>query len=163
MSVRVWAIAAVLSLGAAVGATAAAFSARGRAEGWMERAVVAERAVADEQAARKAAEAAGDAAGASVQELETRVGELANEKAVAGDEKASAQLAAERMQRIAQAYAEAAGTWASCVQAHEQLVPVLERPGAYDPADTIRFKKELDALCADAKNDDAALRAQLAG
>jgi hypothetical protein len=160
---RVLAVTTVLSLAAAVGATAAALQGRERAGGWMERAIAAERDVADERAKLAAATEASDAAAASARDLEARVGELANEKAVAGDEEASAVLAAERMQRIAQAYADVTATWASCVKAHEQLVPVLEKPQAYDAKDTIRFKKELEALCNDAEEADAALRAQLAG
>ncbi|WP_282945398.1 hypothetical protein [Cellulomonas endometrii] len=93
---------------------------------------------------------------------QTRITELADEKAQVGDDREVQRQLVDYQQRVSQAAANVASALSTCIEAQNQLITYLEDAAAYDPADLARFKGDVQGVCAVATEANTELQRQLA-
>lgn len=91
-----------------------------------------------------------------------RITELADEKAQVGDDREIQRQLVDYQERVSQAAANVASALSTCIDAQNELIAYLEDAAAYDPADLIRFKGEVQGVCATATDANSELQRQLA-
>ncbi|WP_309135501.1 hypothetical protein [Cellulomonas sp.] len=93
---------------------------------------------------------------------QTRITELADEKAQLGDTTAAQQQLADYQARVSQAAGNVATALANCVDGQETLIGYLEDASRWDAADLARFRAEVERVCGAATEANAALQRELA-
>jgi multidrug resistance efflux pump len=93
---------------------------------------------------------------------QTRITELADEKAQVGDDREVQRQLVDYQERISQAAANVASALTTCIDAQNQLITYLGDAAAYDPADLERFKSDVQGVCATATEANTELQRQLA-
>jgi chromosome segregation ATPase len=93
---------------------------------------------------------------------QTRITELADEKAQVGDDREVQRQLVDYQQRVSQAAANVASALSTCIDAQNQLITYLENSAAYDPTDLARFKGDVQNVCAVATEANTELQRQLA-
>lgn len=93
---------------------------------------------------------------------QSRITELADEKARVGDDREIQRQLVDYQARVSQAAATVASALSTCIDAQNELIAYLENAAAYDPADLARFKGEVQGVCANATNANGELQRQLA-
>lgn len=93
---------------------------------------------------------------------QTRITELADEKAQVGDDREVQRQLVDYQERVSQAAANVASALTTCIDAQNQLITYLGDAAAYDPADLERFKSDVQGVCATATEANTELQRQLA-
>ena len=93
---------------------------------------------------------------------QTRITELADEKAQVGDDREVQRQLVDYQERISQAAANVASALTTCIDAQNQLITYLGDAAAYDAADLERFKSDVQGVCATATEANTELQRQLA-
>jgi chromosome segregation ATPase len=93
---------------------------------------------------------------------QTRITELADEKAQVGDDREVQRQLVDYQQRVSQAAANVASALTTCIDAQNQLITYLGDAAAYDPADLARFHTDVQGVCATATEANTELQRQLA-
>ncbi|GIG37990.1 hypothetical protein [Cellulomonas pakistanensis] len=93
---------------------------------------------------------------------QTRITQLADEKAQVGDDREVQRQLVDYQERISQAAANVASALSTCIDAQNQLITYLEDAASYDPADLARFKTDVQGVCKAATDANAELQRQLA-
>ncbi|WP_100424048.1 hypothetical protein [Sediminihabitans luteus] len=92
---------------------------------------------------------------------QSRITDLANEKAQLGDENVASQQYLDYQERVSTAAGSVAAALESCTDGQSELIGYLATPDAYDAADLERFSSEVDALCQSALDANDALQKEL--
>ncbi|QGQ19572.1 hypothetical protein GC089_10485 [Cellulomonas sp. JZ18] len=93
---------------------------------------------------------------------QTRITELADEKAQLGDSTAAQQQLADYQARVSQAAGNVATALSNCVEGQETLIGYLEDAARWDAADLARFRADVERVCGAATEANAALQRELA-
>lgn len=93
---------------------------------------------------------------------QSRITQLADEKAQVGDDREVQRQLVDYQERISQAAANVASALSTCIDAQNQLIAYLEDAQAYDPADLERFKSDVQGVCNAATVANTELQRQLA-
>lgn len=93
---------------------------------------------------------------------QSRITQLADEKAQVGDDREVQRQLVDYQERISQAAANVASALSTCIDAQNQLITYLEDAQAYDPADLQRFKSDVQGVCNAATVANTELQRQLA-
>ena len=117
--------------------------------------------LATSQADLAATQAELDATTAQLATAQQRITELADEKAQLGDTSASQQQLADYQSRVSQAAGQVATALASCVDGQQRLIGYLQDSAQYDPDDLARFTTDVQTVCAQATDANAALQREL--
>lgn len=102
------------------------------------------------------------AVNAQLATAQTRITELADEKAQVGDDREVQRQLVDYQQRVSQAAANVASALTTCIDAQNQLITYLGDAAAYDPADLARFNTDVQGVCATATEANTELQRQLA-
>ncbi|MBO0900593.1 hypothetical protein J1G42_10535 [Cellulomonas sp. zg-ZUI222] len=102
-----------------------------------------------------------DATRAQLAAAQTRITELADEKAQLGDTTAAQQQLADYQARVSQAAGRVATSLATCVDGQERLIGYLQDAAAYDAADVARFRADVERVCGAAADANASLQSEL--
>jgi len=92
---------------------------------------------------------------------QTRITQLADEKAQLGDESAATQQLADYQARISRAAGDVATALATCIDGQQNLIGYLQNPQLYDAAALASFRADVDQYCGAARDANAALQAEL--
>lgn len=103
-----------------------------------------------------------DAVNEQLATAQTRITQLADEKAQVGDDREVQRQLVDYQERISQAAANVASALSTCIDAQNQLITYLEDAASYDPADLERFKADVQGVCKAATDANAELQRQLA-
>ncbi|MCV2393398.1 hypothetical protein OEB99_03685 [Actinotalea sp. M2MS4P-6] len=103
-----------------------------------------------------------DAVSAQLQTAQTRIIELADEKAQIGDDREAQRLLADYQERVTEAAGRVALALDQCVQGQNQLIGYLENADLYDPADLDAYATDVQDLCQAATDANTALQSELA-
>ena len=117
--------------------------------------------LAASQADLAATQAELDATTAQLSTAQERITQLADEKAQLGDTSASQQQLADYQSRVSQAAGQVATALASCVDGQQRLIGYLQNSAQYDPTDLERFTSDVQTVCAQATDANAALQREL--
>lgn len=93
---------------------------------------------------------------------QSRITELADEKAQVGDDREVQRQLVDYQERVSQAAANVASALSTCIDAQDQLIDYLGDAASYDPEDLDRFKGEVQGVCATATEANTELQRQLA-
>ena len=93
---------------------------------------------------------------------QSRITQLADEKAQVGDDREVQRQLVDYQERISQAAANVASALSTCIDAQNQLITYLEDAEAYDPTDLQRFKDDVRGVCNAATVANTELQRQLA-
>lgn len=96
-----------------------------------------------------------------LQTAQTRITELADEKAQIGDEREAQRQLVDYQARVSDAAGKVAGALDVCVDGQYQLISYLENAAAYDAADLARFRTDVQQVCGAARDANAALQLEL--
>ena len=113
------------------------------------------------QADLAATQAELDATTAQLATAQERITQLADEKAQLGDTSASQQQLADYQSRVSQAAGQVATALAACVDGQQRLIGYLQDSAQYDPDDLARFTSDVQTVCAQATDANAALQREL--
>lgn len=91
-----------------------------------------------------------------------RVTELAAEKAAVGDDREAQRQLVDYQERVSAAAGSVATSLNECINRQQELLGYLDDAAAYDPDDLVRFRDQVDALCASAKSANDSLQQELA-
>lgn len=103
-----------------------------------------------------------EAVRAQLATAQTRIVELADEKAQLGDDREVQRQLVDYQQRISEAAGQVALALDQCVQGQNQLIGYMENAAQYDPAELEQFGTDVQALCQAATDANAALQRELA-
>jgi signal transduction histidine kinase len=103
-----------------------------------------------------------DAVNEQLSTAQSRITQLADEKAQVGDDREVQRQLVDYQERISQAAANVASALSTCIDAQNQLITYLENAQAYDPADLQRFKSDVQGVCNAATVANTELQRQLA-
>nr|WP_240934768.1 hypothetical protein [Cellulomonas sp. IC4_254] len=103
-----------------------------------------------------------DAVNEQLSTAQSRITQLADEKAQVGDDREVQRQLVDYQERISQAAANVASALSTCIDAQNQLITYLEDAQAYDPADLERFKSDVQGVCNAATVANTELQRQLA-
>ncbi|WP_456786366.1 hypothetical protein [Cellulomonas sp. P5_C5] len=117
--------------------------------------------LAASQADLAATQAELDATITQLATAQERITQLADEKAQLGDTSASQQQLADYQSRVSQAAGQVATALASCVDGQQRLIGYLQNSDQYDQADLERFTSDVQTVCAQATDANAALQREL--
>lgn len=117
--------------------------------------------LAASQADLAATQAELDATTAQLATAQERITQLADEKAQLGDTSASQQQLADYQSRVSQAAGQVATALAACVDGQQRLIGYLRDSAQYDPDDLARFTSDVQTVCAQATDANAALQREL--
>ena len=117
--------------------------------------------LATAQADLAATQAELDATTAQLATAQERITQLADEKAQLGDTSASQQQLADYQSRVSQAAGQVATALASCVDGQQRLIGYLQDSAQYDQDDLARFTADVQTVCAQATDANAALQREL--
>ncbi|UZN04964.1 hypothetical protein [Cellulomonas sp. S1-8] len=131
------------------------------AAGWEELARTHGEQLAQVQAELEATTGELGATRAQLATAQTRITELADEKAQLGDSTAAQQQLADYQQRVSQAAGQVATALANCVDGQERLIGYLQDVADYDAADLARFRADVERVCGAASDANAALQDEL--
>lgn len=92
-----------------------------------------------------------------------RIVELADEKAQLGDDREVQRQLVDYQQRVSEAAGTVALALDQCVQGQDQLIGYLQNAAQYDPVELERFGQDVQTLCQQATDANAALQRELAG
>ncbi|HEY0215990.1 MAG TPA: hypothetical protein VGC57_06330 [Cellulomonas sp.] len=93
---------------------------------------------------------------------QTRITELADEKAQLGDDREIQRQLVDYQQRVSQAAANVASALSTCIDGQTQLITYLQDAAAYDPAELERFKGDVQRVCGAATDANTQLQRELA-
>jgi septal ring factor EnvC (AmiA/AmiB activator) len=96
-----------------------------------------------------------------LQTAQARITELADEKAQIGDEREAQRQLVDYQARVSDAAGKVARALDVCVDGQYQLISYLENVAAYDAADLARFRTDVQTVCGDARDANAALQLEL--
>jgi hypothetical protein len=102
-----------------------------------------------------------DAVRAQLQTAQTRITELADEKAQLGDDREVQRQLVDYQARVSEAAGTVASALETCVDGQYQLIGYLQNPAAYDAADLERFRTDVQQVCGAARDANAALQREL--
>lgn len=102
-----------------------------------------------------------DTTTAQLATAQTRITDLANEKAQLGDTSATQQQLADYQSRVSQAAGQVATALAACVTGQQKLIGYLKESEKYDAAQLTQFGQDVQTLCSQATDANAALQAEL--
>jgi len=131
------------------------------AAGWERLARTHGEQLAQVQAELEATTGELEATRAQLATAQTRITELADEKAQLGDTTAAQQQLADYQQRVSEAAGQVATALVSCVDGQERLIGYLQDATAYDAADIERFRGDVERVCGAATDANAALQDEL--
>ena len=117
--------------------------------------------LATAQADLAATQAELDATTAQLATAQERITQLADEKAQLGDTSASQQQLADYQSRVSQAAGQVATALASCVDGQQRLIGYLQDSAQYDQGDLARFTADVQTVCGQATDANAALQREL--
>ncbi|HMO11778.1 MAG TPA: hypothetical protein PKB06_09825 [Actinotalea sp.] len=92
---------------------------------------------------------------------QTRIIELANEKAQVGDDREAQRMLVDYQERVSEAAGRVALALDQCVRGQNQLIGYLETPELYDPVALDAFAADVQNLCQAATDANAQLQAEL--
>lgn len=90
-----------------------------------------------------------------------RIVQLADEKAQLGDDREVQRQLVDYQERVSEAAGTVALALDQCVQGQNQLIGYMENAAQYDPVELERFGDEVQALCQQATDANAALQREL--
>jgi hypothetical protein len=93
---------------------------------------------------------------------QTRITELADEKAQLGDSTAEQQQLADYQARVSRAAGDVATALSTCIDGQKRLIGYLGDTAQYDADDLARFRTDVDRVCGAATDANAALQRELA-
>lgn len=102
-----------------------------------------------------------EATRAQLATAQTRITELADEKAQLGDTTAAQQQLADYQQRVSQAAGQVATALATCVDGQERLIGYLQEAARYDATDIARFRADVERVCGAASEANDRLQQEL--
>ncbi|WP_046528202.1 MULTISPECIES: hypothetical protein [Cellulomonas] len=93
---------------------------------------------------------------------QTRITELADEKAQLGDTTAAQQQLADYQTRVSRAAGDVATALTNCIDGQKRLIEYLGDTSRYDADDLARFRADVERVCGAATDANAALQRELA-
>jgi hypothetical protein len=117
--------------------------------------------LAETQSQLAAAQSQLDTTTAQLAAAQTRITDLANEKAQLGDTSATQQELADYQSRVSQAAGQVATALTACITGQQQLIGYLREADKYDAAQLSRFGQDVQTLCGQATDANSALQAEL--
>lgn len=93
---------------------------------------------------------------------QTRITELADEKAQLGDTTAAQQQLADYQARVSQAAGNVATALSNCIEGQEALIGYLEDASRWDASDLARFRADVERVCGAATEANDTLQQELA-
>ncbi|WP_426595384.1 hypothetical protein ACPPVS_07395 [Cellulomonas sp. McL0617] len=102
-----------------------------------------------------------DTTTAQLATAQTRITDLANEKAQLGDTNATQQELADYQARVSQAAGQVATALAACITGQQKLIGYLQESQKYDTAQLTQFGQDVATVCSQATAANTALQAEL--
>lgn len=117
--------------------------------------------LADERAALEATTADLEAVRDQLATAQTRIIELANEKAQIGDDREAQRMLVDYQERVSDAAGRVAKALDQCVQGQNRLIGYLRNAALYDPKDLDAYSTSVQDLCQQATDANSALQGEL--
>lgn len=92
---------------------------------------------------------------------QTRITELADEKAQLGDDREVQQRLVDYQQRVSEAARDVASALATCIDGQYRLIEYLQNASQYDPTDLARFRTDVQRVCGAATDANTTLQQEL--